>query len=225
MKTTKTILAAAVCIGACGIFAPSGATAQGTVYVSNTGEAVGPTVYLGSDRWAAGDFITGGNSTGYTLDSIQYLSGGADNQSDDFSLWLYADNGGQPGTSLEQLSGTDNPASAGTIYDYLASGIALSSSTTYWVVAQMGQRVTSFTYLLDATYSGNFISNDGWSMNNSAIGVLFSSNSGSTWSGGQPYYMQFGVTAEPAAPVPEPGTLALGGLGLGLATLFLRRKK
>jgi hypothetical protein len=206
-RFTLTILAATL-----GILAPRPAPAQETAYLSNLSEATADTVESLDADWLAAEFTTGADSGGYALNSVDLLFGDTSGSpGSGFVLMLYADSSGQPDSSIGTLSGSSAPDTAGT-YNYTASGITLSPSTPYWLVA----RPTPLTgpYLWNYTASTNYTSSDGWIMNTARYDS--SSAHGSYWASNSGEALQFDVNA---TPVPEPQTIALAGLGL----LFLRR--
>lgn len=112
--------------------------AQGTAYLSNLGEGRFTGVTLENGQWLAQPFKTGTASAGYNLDSIQVLVAsevqrGSIHDTGSFNFFLYSDQNGQPENNLGSLSGF-NTIGLGTL-TYTASGIILSASTTYWIVA------------------------------------------------------------------------------------------
>ncbi|MGD1089533.1 MAG: choice-of-anchor R domain-containing protein [Verrucomicrobiota bacterium] len=196
-----------------GILAPRQVPAQATVYVSNISDTTADTVEALGANWLAAEFTTGADSGGYSLDSVDLLfSDTSGSSGSGFVLMLYANSSGQPDSSIGTLSGSSAPDTAGT-YNYTASGITLSPSTPYWLVA----RPTALTgpYLWNYTASTSYTSSDGWIMNTARYDS--SDAHGSYWTSNSGDALQFDVDA---TPVPEPQTIALAGLGL----LFLRRK-
>lgn len=139
--------------------------AQGNLYLSNLGEPSydggpfndGETVDPFQSLSAG--FVTGVNSGGYVLDSVQVLMGGTELGPGSFNISIYNDNNGQSGTSLGQLTGSPTPYIAGT-YAYISSGISLSASTSYWIVMST---TISQSYIWEDTISPNYESSDGWS--------------------------------------------------------------
>lgn len=119
-----------------GWFVPGFVYAQGTLYLSNLGVPSGGSNAIGSDSWLAAPFLTGTNSGGYDLNSIQLLMDAASGSPSGFRVSLYSDNSssGSPESSLGSLSGSD-PASGG-IFTYTTSGLSLSPSTWYYKVWQ-----------------------------------------------------------------------------------------
>jgi hypothetical protein len=194
------------------------AQAQEITYVSNLGE--NPEDYtgygVGSNQWLANSFVTGTTSAGYQLNSVQIPIGVNGNPSG-FSLSLYSDNSGQPGSNLGTL-GESNPTDW-ALYNFTISGIELTPSTTYWIVATSPTPAysdNSFYWVL--TSDTDYTSSDGWSMNPGVWRASFSG--GSSWSDGTGSPFQFAVSA---TPVPEPEIYSLAGLGLW--AIFLRRRK
>jgi hypothetical protein len=194
------------------------AQGQGMIFVSNLGG--NPAEYtgygLGSNQWLANSFETGTTPAGYQLNSIQ-IPIGVNGSPTGFSLSLYSDNSGQPGNNLGTLGGS-NPTDW-ALYSYTASGIELTSSTTYWIVVTSPTPAysdNSFYWVL--TSDTDYTSSDGWSMNPGVWRASFSG--GSSWSGGTGSPFQFAINATPA---PEPEICSL--VGFGLLAIFLRRRK
>jgi len=181
--------------------APQFAHSQGLIAanLSNSGEPTGGTLFYGSDLWIAQSFETGNIPDGYTLNLL--LMEGSGGFSSSFSV--YSDNNGIPGNALG------------------ASGITLSSSTTYWADATASTPAQSsgfpsynWNYASDNDYSS---SSDNWSINP----TFDLSTDGSSWTSYATHSpFQFAVSA---TPVPEPSICTLAGLSL--ATILLRRRK
>src|SRR5439155_9744805 len=102
--------------------------AQGTVYISNLGETRVGSGAVGSDFWLAQPFISGTNSTGYTLNSVQLLMNAAVGSPSGFTASIYS-SAGAPGNSLGVLAGPD--PLAGGLFSYTPPGLMLSASTKY----------------------------------------------------------------------------------------------
>ena len=82
--------------------------AQGTLYVSSLGTTNPIFVGLGANYWMAQPFETGPASSAYTLDSVQMLMLVTGTSSGyNLQVSLYSDNGGEPGSNLAPLSGSD----------------------------------------------------------------------------------------------------------------------
>ncbi len=193
------------------VLAPQPAAAQSALYVSNLGGSSGSPLFVGSTEWIAAEFATGTNVGGYELNSIQLAMARADLPPGPFSVMLFGDNNGQPGSSVGVLEGNLDPVTPGT-YTYTASDVALSSSTAYWVVATSGAGL----YFWNETLSGNYDSANGWSMNL----VTASSPDGARWFLSNSEFPQFGVNA--TAAVPEPQSFALFTLACLIACLRRR---
>jgi hypothetical protein len=180
---------------------PQFAHSQGllTTMLSNGSEPAGGSVFYGSDLWIAQPFETGNISDGYTLGLCLISGSGAFSS----SLSIYSDNNGTPENSIG------------------LGGLALSPSTTYWIVAtastpaqSSGFPSCSWSYASDNNYSS---SSDNWSINP----TFDLSTDGSNWASYATHSpFQFLIVS---TPVPEPSTCSL--TGLGFATIFLCRKK
>lgn len=197
------------------------ARSQGVIYLSNLGEtSAGGGLAVGGGNSLAQPFQTGTNAAGYYLNSVQLLMSASGTTANAFGLSLYSDNGGVPGNSFAILSGPGNPTAAG-LYAYTASGITLSPSTAYWIVAAAETSFGDF-YWWTVENSANYTAADGWSMNATSPYGYIIQNSSLTGNGLAP--LQFDVSA---TPVPEPETSALAGLGLMAGLLkrtFLKRR-
>jgi hypothetical protein len=165
----------------------------------------------------AQQFTTGSQDAdiGSVLLSISTSQAGAA-----FTVGFYSNASGQPGSLVANglLSGPSVPA-ANDINTYTASGLNLSANTTYWLVLDN----TSASYVGVRNRQGQPLvssSSDGWTLGN--LGYKSETSTGS-------YSMVYTGIAEPlfsiVAPVPEPSTLALAGMG-GLGLMWhLRRRK
>jgi hypothetical protein len=196
-----------------GLLAPQIIEAQGTItYLSNLNQPSASSHAVGSDSWQASSFGTGTDASGYTLDSIQLGMKNASGNPSSFTVMLYSAifNGANysPGSSLESLNGSLNPATGG-IYTYTpASNLTLSPSTAYFVVLTAGTVIANGAY--EWSVGGNYNPSGGWQAP-LAVGAvdIYQSSDGSNWSfiGGSP---QFAINA---SAVPEPSSEILLGLG------------
>jgi hypothetical protein len=203
------------------LLVPQIVQAQGTTtYLSNLDLPSAGSLGVGSDSWYAALFITGTNSSGYTLDSIRLAMTDATGNPSGFTAMIYSaivGGGVNPGSSLGNLDGSLSPV-AGGIFTYTpASNLTLSSSTTYFIVLTAGTAVANGAY--DWSHAGTYSYNQsgGWQ---TFANILHSSNGSSPWTYISSIDAQFAINA---IPIPEPGFLSLFGLG-GLAFLWHRRK-
>lgn len=208
------------------LLAPQIVQAQGTMaYFSNLGQTSTGSVAVGSDSWLAALFVTGTNSGGYMLDSIQLGMADASGNPGNFTVMLYG-NGNYPGaidigSNLGALDGSLNPVSSGIFTYTTASNLILSPITEYFIV------LTAATVVANGAYNWSYVSTNfyspsgGWSSRGVFETVLTSSD-GLSWSPNlvSGHYAQFAINA---TAIPEPGIFSLLGLG-GLAFLWHRRK-
>src|SRR5665213_196670 len=195
--------------------------AQGVVYLSSLGQASSGSVAIGSNSWLAADFVTGNNTGGYILNSVQLGMANETGAPIDFTAIVYTAigvAGAVPGSSLGTLNGSLNPVTAG-FYTYTApSNLTLSPSTDYFIVLTAGTAVANGAYEWSVTDVNSYNPNGGW---HSPGGVLTSSNDSSC--NFNPVVAQFALNA---TPITEPGALSLFGLG-GLflfGSLFRRHR-
>ncbi len=203
----NTIFAAILMIG---ISLPVLAEAQGTIYISNLDQTPTSSLAVGSDSWIAqGFYILQNDPNTYVLNSIQLLMAPATGSPRDFAVSIYSAPFGGFGSPAEHyvgtLSGASDPTSAG-VFTYTASGIRLSSSEFYWVIATSSTAITQGAYHWSAVDGG--LGDGSWNINNG----YSSSPDGTIWAA----HLRQGALqiAINATPVPEPATWALAGFGL-----------
>ena len=201
-----------------GLLSPQTTRAQGITYLSNLGQASSGQLAVASNSWTAGDFRTGDNPNGYSLDFIRLSMADALANPSGFTATVYSATGTfgiYPGSSLATLSGSLNPVTAG-IFSYTpVENLTLSPATRYFIV------LTAETGVLDGAYQWDFtntsISNPGddW-----LLSIAAASSDGSSWDYLSGAFPQFAINA---TPIPEPGVLSLLGLS-ALGSLWHRRK-
>ncbi len=200
------------------LFTPSFVQAQGTLYVSNLGQASTGSASIGSDSWIAqGFYIFATDPNTYTLNSIQLLMNPASENPAGFSVSIYsnASLGGIPQNNLGNLNGPANP-SAGGLFTYAASDITLSGGFTYYVVVTAATPVAQGSFVWSAA---NGAGNGNWIITD----LYYSSANGSSWTGhGRQNVFQMAIYA---TPVPEPATYALMGLGLACLSFWRHRRR
>jgi hypothetical protein len=200
------------------LLTPQIAPAQGTVYVSNLGLTSAGSEQVGSDSWYAALFLTGRNTLGYSLNSVQLALTDASGSPSGFTAMIYSavsTSGTFPGSSLGTLNGSLNPVTAGTYTYTNDSNIILSPDTQYFIVLTAGTTVATGAY--DWSHAGTYSynPNGGWM----TFADLYQSSNGSSWtfaSSGDP---QFAIIA---TPVPEPSPSLLLLLGSGVF-IYIRR--
>jgi PEP-CTERM motif len=205
------ILFALVC---CEAFGASPLRAQGTLQVSNIGQAPTSKAIVASDDWIAQGFgilVTDPNK--YTLDSIQLQMYPGTGSPGGFSLSVYASTGNAqegfgnvPGTLLGALTGP-NPA-AGGVFTFTPTGNITLSGGEYFVVATAATPAAQGGYVWSSTDVG--AQNGTWLIND----VYASSANGSNWT---PTIRQnIFQMAIYTTPTPEPATFGIMAAGLAV---------
>jgi hypothetical protein len=180
------------------------------------------------DTWLASSFTTGSASDGYTVGSVTLrLAELTASPNLYVGIWNDPGLGGEvefPGQ--QRLRFTHPSFTPNTTNNYTFTATTprtLAANTNYWLV--VGITEGPGEYLWGYTVSPNQTGFTGWSI---AERALVSDNQAGTWSDdnfSSPISaFQFSV-ATPPAPVPEPATLALLGLGaVGMVVKARRRR-
>lgn len=186
--------------------------AQGTItYLSNLGQTSTGNDVVGSDSWLATGFQTGSNVGGYLLNSIQLAMTDASGSPSGFTIMLYANKGPlgfSPGSSLDTLSDSTDPSTAG-IYTYTpVTETTLSAGTIYFIVLTAGTPLANGAYGWGYAGARAYNPIDGWF----SLGNIYTSSDGLLWTttAGNP---QYAITAI-AIPEPSPVFLFLPGSGV-----------
>ncbi|MGA2280314.1 MAG: choice-of-anchor R domain-containing protein [Verrucomicrobiota bacterium] len=171
---------------------------------------------IGADALSmAQQFTTGSQSEniGSVSVDIAYAQDGSD-----FTVSFYSDVSGQLGSLVSNglLSGLGTPTSD-AVNLYGASGLTLDANTTYWLVFE--NPVATYVYIRNTDSGGILSANSsaGWTLGDTDY-KIFNGGSYSSYPNAVPLF------SIDVAPVPEPATLALAGLG-GLGLLLFRRRK
>jgi len=190
-------------------------TAQAGVVLSNMGangltDTSGPT----NTDILANNGIASGFTTGTDALKLDWVSiVGFNNDVGSKTVAIYSDNAGSPGT----LVGTSSSTTVGlkNVYQFNFSSVNLAATTSYWILPQAGLS----WYIENGNAAPTAQNASGFSY----LGVKTSVNSGSTWSTSVFNYTA-GISATPAAPVPEPAITSLVCVG-GIAFMRRRMKK
>jgi hypothetical protein len=193
------------------------ALALGTLQVSSLGQTPVASAAIGSDSWIAQSFSVGSvNPAVYTLNAVQLLMNPASGNPARFSVSIY-DNPSSSFIPLNLLGTLTGPnPSTGGVFTYTSSGITLTTGTPYFVVVTALTPVAQGSYNWSA-YQGSPTTSGTWTIDD----FYASSSNGSTWtSTSRQDIFQMALYT---TPTPEPGTLALAGIGL--ACLSFRRRR
>jgi hypothetical protein len=189
---------------------PGSAQAQGTVFISNLGQAAVGSVAVASNAWVAQSFQTGSFTGGYFLNAIELELGAASGNPGGFRVMLYGpyNNISPGGNFLGNLTGATNPA-AGGVFSYAAAGISLLPSSTYWIVMTDQISHSNGAYALSLASFFGYSASDNWSTDR----YYETSVNGLSWTDSAVGYdIQFAIDA---ARVPEPQTINLLLIGAG----------
>jgi len=191
-------------------------SAFGQVTVSNLNNSVFGAFAVSIGSYQAASFTT--DSSSYTLDSVTIKIYSVTDASGNFQLSLYSDATGEPGTSMEILSGSANPAVGDNTYT--SASVSLSSNTQYWVVAMVTSGTGDYNWADTQDLTQTNSSGASWSLDERAV----SNNAGGTWAVNSSPGRNFRLSVTATA-VPEPSTYAaLAGLAaLGLVAWRRRR--
>jgi hypothetical protein len=146
----------------------------------------------------------------WTLNSVTLSLGYPMQPDGGFTVHLFdaTGAGNTPGSLLGTLTGESNPATPG-FYTYTGA-FDLSPNTLYW---------------MEADVASGFDSGYNWNVGEGGSGAgspfAYSWDGGANW-GDAPYTACMQVTATPTT-VPEPGAMALMGLGSAALLIFRRR--
>ena len=196
-------------------------SAQAVVFVENLLEPQDFPFIVNSFASRSSSFTTDNNN--YSLNSViaslQEFSEGT------FSINLYTDNGGEPGTIIEQLNTTEDilPVSFNNYLFTPAGTVNLNANTTYWLSSSI---VAPGDYNWSGTTSLNQTTPGAWTIGDDST-VSF--DGGSFWNSAVGSALQFNVDADIASAAvpfefsPTMGILFIAGL-FSLKTVYGRYK-
>ena len=182
---------------------------------------------IANNQWVGREFTTGSSSPSWNLDHVVLNAYNSGNTSD-FTVKLYSNTGGKPGSLLSTLTGpppSGSTANYSTFTDPLTT--LLNQNTSYWIVASsFAAPGDGFMWASNSKGNNSFTAGlADWSY---ASGGAYSGNSGSSWniwSGDRNPLMEVDVVGGGPATVPEPSTYALFSLGFAGLALWKRRQK
>ena len=164
-----------VCLAALAVsFFPESAYGQ-RLLVSNFGKSTSGNTANNKDLAQA--FSTGSNADGYILTSVSVSW--RVNSNSNFTLSIYTDNSGAPGTSLGALTGTSGLNIYGSFEYTSSTGIELDPNTTYFLVLDLAGAVN-----IDWAYTSQNAEDSGkasgWSIANKYVSRARTSTGGWT---------------------------------------------
>lgn len=196
-----------------------------TTAVSNLDQSVGLGLGVGKssgfDFSHAFNFTTGASSLSFS--SITFAISGATGSPSGFNLSLYSSvSTSGPSGLIASLAGSSAPTSIGSSYTYTPVGsLALSASTTYWVVATASTTASNSAFFIRGTSSDSEDAGglSGWTIGNDR---MLSNNAGVTWASA----VEIPMFSVQTSAIPEPSTTALlaGAGGLVIAIIARSRR-
>jgi hypothetical protein len=212
MNASKLCKLSAAVAGLLALAVPS---LRALTYIDNLNQTTSSTNNL-FQNWYGTQFTTDASAPFFSLDNITISVFSAASPGSPFTVNIFSDASGEPGSVLGVLTGT-TPTGAGN-FTFAATGITLSASTPYWVVVQVSG---ASTYLIADTHSSTI--GGTWL---TTTGGDFSTNSGALWVNSDAFgdRNQYALNA---TAVPEPSEYAtmLGASALGLVLWRRRRSK
>ena len=219
----------------------------GIGYNSSFSQYIGNNTYGGSEKvsYLGSSFVVGSTGSGsWNLDSVTLRMEDSQDPTtnEPFTVAIYANNGGLPGTRLGALSGNANPITANDYTFTAAQGsIILTAGAEYWLVAEApGTTTFQHTYQWAVANGTGFTTQSaGWSVDDAHAMAQFNagylSDNGSwtdfvnppldnvVWSSGDiGGYLAFALSATAVVGAPEPSKAVL--VLLGVLSLGLRRR-
>lgn len=174
---------------------------------------------VGMNNWWAGNrFITDGSAASFQLDAVTVSMDAAANTGGGFFIAIYSNGVGEPGTQLELLSGTANPAAAGE-YTYTSTGLTLAPNTSYWVVAGIAGGSGIYPWKLENLEEVHFTGP--WQIPATNTHISSFQNGGDNWRNDLPHDGYARLFSVSATPVPEPSTMQVLLFGGGTAVIAL----
>lgn len=203
------------------VFFPMLVHAQGTLYVSNLDQIPIGSAPVASNLWVAQAFSLGfaNDPSSNILNSIQLLMNDASGIPSGFTVSVFSSaNNGSPASLLGVLDGSTHPSTAG-MYTYSTPGIIIFPGKTYFIVVTAMTSGLQGAYTWSAANTFTQTGNTGWIIED----VYYSSANGTSWT----EHLRENVfqMAIYATPIPEPASLALLLVGMGLLGQLKKPRK
>jgi hypothetical protein len=188
---------------------------EGGVVWDSLGSADAASAAFDVTTWRAAGFRVTGSSQ-VNLSSIAMDLNGT--VAGTVNVRLFADNASKPGTPLGRISDIPLNAGASGIFEAPSDTVfTLDPGSVYWVTVRMRPSTGAGTWGTQASFTETPFQGSGLTL----TGGLTSANSGSTWA----TWSEIPGLKLDIVPVPEPGTMALIGIGALALGLQLRKKR
>lgn len=201
----------ALAAGIIAVLSAGSAVNAGVIY-DNLSVGMSAVDYAAMDGPLYNSFSAGASQS--ELTDVKMLLGGNPNSSASFTVNLLSDSAKSPGsvlTTLGTVSDGSLTSGAQSVDFTLAVPFILAADTRYWI--ELSGPTSSVGWSYGSSNGGTGTGGEYWAYNPSGVLTVSQNSSVNT-----PYQMQVTTAA-----VPEPGTFALGAIGIAVLTLARRR--